>query len=63
MKKALQYAKKIIEAYQLEIRCSKDYEPLSRMESLEELGFCQGIIFTKALNDIEKLEKSDRNSR
>lgn len=42
----LEYAKKIIEAYQSEIREA----------GLDKQGFCQGRIFREAITDIEKYE-------
>lgn len=43
---ALEYAIKIIEAYQTELRAL----------GLDKRGVCQGSIFTEALSDIENLK-------
>lgn len=47
---ALEHAIKIIESYQLDIR----------IDGYANKGFCQGIIYKKALQDIENLRKGVR---
>jgi hypothetical protein len=54
LEKALEYAVNIIEAYQLEIRYATSGNPESPYKIRK--GFCQGKIFTKALDDIERLK-------
>lgn len=50
---ALQYAIKVIEAYQDEIRAAIEDGKVPR-------GFCQGIIFREVLDNIEKRRKADQ---
>jgi hypothetical protein len=50
---ALDYAIKIIESYQLDIRNSKNIIGFD----LERKGFCQGEIYKEALEKIERLKR------
>ncbi len=48
MEAAVDYAIRIIEAYQLEIR----------NRGLDKEGFCQGVIFKEAIERIRELKKT-----
>ena len=50
LKEALDYAIKIIESYEFDVKNLKDY--ISEGHSIE--GFCQGIIYKEAIRDIKK---------
>jgi hypothetical protein len=60
MEKALNYAIKIIQAYQNEIENSQKYKPLEDVPNLKDLGFCQGSIFREAIKDITDLIKENK---
>jgi hypothetical protein len=47
---AVDYAVRIIDAYQVEIRG----------RGLDEEGFCQGVIFRKAVGEVRELERAER---
>ena len=57
LERALRYAKRIIEAYQFEIKTSVSREGIDVGVDLKAKGFCQGTIFLNAIDDIERLEK------
>jgi len=60
-KKALHYAILVIESYAFDIRCTgPDAEFWTEIPDLAKLGFCQGSIYKKAVEDIRKFEEGER---
>lgn len=55
MEKALDEAISVIRSYQLDIENSKELSFLNI--NLAEKGFCQGVVYTDALNRIERYKK------
>lgn len=53
---ALKYAIKIIESYQMDINNSESF---SKDLNLKNIGFCQGSIYTNALNTIDRIKKGE----
>lgn len=53
-KRALDYAKSLIESYQLDIRASE-----WTGVNLVEKGFCQGTIYQDALETIGRIERGE----